>query len=114
MIDTPTAERIATVLHALGETNRLLILHQLLDGPRSVNELAGGIGKSVVTVSHHLGVLLTAGLVEVERRGRFRIYSLAPTAFRRTPGGSGAFEFAGCRVLLDGEPAPVGRKRAKG
>lgn len=111
MIEPQTAARIADVLHALGEPTRLRLIRQLLDAERGVNELAAAVAAPVVTVSHHLGVLLAAGVVGVERRGRFRIYSLSSAMFRRrAANGPAAFEFAGCRVVLNGEPAGKRKK----
>lgn len=39
------------------------------------------LGLSQPTVSHHLRVLVDAGLVQAERRGRWAFYALEPRAF---------------------------------
>lgn len=62
----PTRRRIVTVLRA---------------GPRDVSTLARPLPISRPAVSKHLSVLMEAGLVEVERRGRRRLYRLRPEAF---------------------------------
>ena len=62
---------------ALGDANRLLIIVELRDGPRTVNEISGAIGASQSLTSRHLGVLREKGLVRAERDGNFVRYSLA-------------------------------------
>jgi DNA-binding transcriptional ArsR family regulator len=46
------------------------MLCQLGEGPRSVGELAGGVGISSSAVSYHVTLMRQAGLVVVERDGR--------------------------------------------
>ena len=67
----------AQFCRALGDTNRLLIIVELRDGPRSVNEIADAIGASQSLASRHLAVLREKGLVRAERDGNFVRYSLA-------------------------------------
>ncbi len=62
---------------ALGDANRLLIIVELRDGARTVNEISGAIGASQSLTSRHLGVLREKGLVRAERDGNFVRYSLA-------------------------------------
>src|SRR4051794_12690305 len=45
-------------------------------GPRTVTDLATALKVEMVNVSHHLGVMKGAGLVEDRREGRFVWYSL--------------------------------------
>jgi len=61
-------------LLSLGDRNRLLLLHLLLERPFSVGELTRitGLGQSLV--SHHLAVLGRNGWVAGRRQGRRRIY----------------------------------------
>lgn len=109
MIDLPTATRMATFFHALGEPSRLQLLSRLSAGGDCVKELARAVGGKVVNVSHHLSVLLDAGMVAVERRGRQRIYSLAPGRFHDSiPNAVGVFEAFGCRLLLRVPPPTPG------
>jgi DNA-binding transcriptional ArsR family regulator len=69
---------IAPVAALLADRTRASILSELGDG-RALppSELAARIGVSRPTVSEHLGRLLDAGLVAVERGGRNRYYRLA-------------------------------------
>jgi len=75
-------ERCARVLRALADPERLRIIHCLRAGARNVSELAALLGAEVVNVSHHLGVLRHAGLVQDEKQGRFVVYRLHPDVFR--------------------------------
>lgn len=71
---------------ALGDPQRRTILVLLGDRPRSVGELADELPVSRPAVSWHLRLLREAGLVEEERIGTRRIYSLreeGPEAVRR-------------------------------
>ena len=47
-----------------------------------VSELADLLNSQIVNVSHHLGVLRHAGLVQDVKHGRFVVYSLHPDVFR--------------------------------
>ena len=49
---------------------------------RNVSELADLLNAQIVNVSHHLGVLRHAGLVQDVKQGRFVVYSLHPDVFR--------------------------------
>jgi DNA-binding transcriptional ArsR family regulator len=60
-------------IELIGHT-RAMILAQL-DQPRSTTELAARLGLSPSTVSHHLGVLHRAGLLDRSRDGREVLYS---------------------------------------
>ena len=79
--DVLQADRCAELLKALGEPLRLRIIDELRHGPRNVSELSDRLESEVVTVSHHLGILRHAGLVERQRQGRFILYRLARVAF---------------------------------
>jgi DNA-binding transcriptional ArsR family regulator len=87
MIDMPTAKKIAGMLAAVGEPTRMRVLLILARGPHNVGQLADAIGIPMVNMSHHLGVMRTAGLLDHDKDGRRVIYSLRPSVF--TPGGAG-------------------------
>src|SRR4051794_7533594 len=72
----------ARSLKALADPERLRIVHCLRSGPKNVSELAALLGRELVNVSHHLGVLRHAGLVRDERHGKYIVYSLHPDVFR--------------------------------
>lgn len=74
------AGRLAPVLKALGDENRLAILLTLVQGPCSVTELTSSLGLGQTLVSHHLKVLRDTGLVTVTAVGRSNVYELCCTA----------------------------------
>jgi DNA-binding transcriptional ArsR family regulator len=69
-------EARAKILKAMAHPSRLLILDQLGSGERCVCELTEMIGADKSTVSKHLGVLKSAGLVTDEKRGLQVFYTL--------------------------------------
>ena len=66
------------VLRALAEPRRQAILRLVRDAPRSVTEIGDHFGVSQQAVSHHLQILADAGLLEVEKSGRQRLYVVNP------------------------------------
>jgi len=66
----------ATVLKAMAHPTRLMILDLLRDGERCVCEIHAIVGSDLTTVSKHLSVLKSAGLVSDERRGQQVFYTL--------------------------------------
>ncbi|WP_234817643.1 ArsR/SmtB family transcription factor [Mycolicibacterium sphagni] len=64
----------ASMFGLLSASVRLHILWLLADGEQDVTSLAAACGQSVATVSHHLGKLKLAGLVDVRRHGRRHVY----------------------------------------
>jgi DNA-binding transcriptional ArsR family regulator len=75
------SENCARTLRAVADPERLRIIQCLRAGPLHVGELAGLLEAEMVNVSHHLGVLLHAGLVLKEKQGRFALYSLHPKVY---------------------------------
>ena len=61
---------------ALAHTDRRTLLRLVGSDERAVGELAEFAGLAQPTVSQHLKVLRTAGLVEVRTDGNRRLYSL--------------------------------------
>jgi len=61
---------------ALAEPNRREILDLLRGGERSVGDLVDRLTLSQPGVSKHLKVLREAGLVDVRRQGKQRLYAL--------------------------------------
>lgn len=69
--------RRARIIRALAHPSRLLILDELLsNGERCVCELTRLVGADISTVSRHLAVLRTAGLLVDEKRGLKVYYRL--------------------------------------
>ena len=78
-IDTmeAAADSAVELLKALGNRHRLLIICQLVDGERSVGDLAGFLGLRDSTVSQHLALLRKDGLVSARRDAQLIYYSIA-------------------------------------
>jgi DNA-binding transcriptional ArsR family regulator len=71
-VDDDAALEVALRLKALADPARVKLMSLLLaapDGEQNGNELAGAVGLTESTVSHHLSQLRKAGLVESDRRG---------------------------------------------
>jgi rhodanese-related sulfurtransferase len=62
---------------ALSSGRRAEIVDLLAQGERSVEDIAGEIDQTVANTSHHLQVLLRAGLVRTRRAGNRIYYGLA-------------------------------------
>lgn len=71
------AEQASELLKSLANRHRLLIVCQLIDGPRSVGELTGFLGIRDTTVSQHLALLRKDGIVTARRDGQTIFYSIA-------------------------------------
>lgn len=76
------ASKACALLSAMCNEKRLLLLCQLVDCERPVNELAALLSLPQSTVSQHLGVLRQEGLVKVRRDGQTQNYSLAGSEAR--------------------------------
>lgn len=77
------AAELETVMKAVADRHRLRIVNMLLraDGePVCVCEFQPFLGLSQGTVSHHLKILVEAGLVEREARGTRSYFALVPGA----------------------------------
>lgn len=70
-------EQVARLTKALSSPRRLALLELLVQGERTVENLANAAGLSVANTSRHLQVLRQAGLVAVERQGLYGYYRTA-------------------------------------
>ena len=68
---------IGLLAKAIGDANRLRILHSLLQGPLCVCEIGDSLGLAQSTLSTHLQVLRQAGLVQDDRTGKWVSYRLS-------------------------------------
>ncbi|MBI1350908.1 MAG: metalloregulator ArsR/SmtB family transcription factor [Actinomycetales bacterium] len=81
-IDRDTAEELARLLKAVADPARLQLLSLLRsreDCAACVCDLTEPLGLSQPTVSHHLKVLVEAGILSREKRGYWTWYSIVPT-----------------------------------
>lgn len=68
---------MARVFKAMGDENRLTILSLLHNGERCACRLQEALGISQPTLSHHMRILLDAGLVNARKDGKWIHYSLS-------------------------------------
>lgn len=83
------AETLAGTLKALAEPTRLRLLSLVAahEGAEAcVCDLTEPVGLSQPTVSHHLKVLVDAGLLTREKRGVWAYYALVPGALDAVAG----------------------------
>jgi DNA-binding transcriptional ArsR family regulator len=71
------ASKASRLLGAMCNETRLVLLCQLVDAERSVNELAELLGVAQSTVSQHLALLRREGFVRSRREAQTHYYSLA-------------------------------------
>ena len=78
---SPVASKRVDVLKALAHPSRLLITEALMRGELCVCEIRDLVGDDVSTVSKHLSILRSAGVLYSEKRGLNVFYSLACNCF---------------------------------
>ena len=71
------ASKASNLLNAMSNDKRLMILCQLIDGERTVNDLADLLDTRQSTISQHLALLRRDGFVTPRRDGQAQFYSLA-------------------------------------
>lgn len=69
----------AQVCSGLADPNRILIIYNLSEGPRCVNDIADALELPQPTVSRHLKILRERGIVRAERDGQAINYRLSDT-----------------------------------
>ena len=80
-LDAEAAQRLAGVLKALADPTRLRLVSLIAANPGGeacVCELTDPVGLTQPTVSHHLRILVDAGLLAREQRGKWAYYRLIP------------------------------------
>ncbi|MFD7023400.1 ArsR/SmtB family transcription factor [Promicromonospora sukumoe] len=84
--DPETAVELARVFKALGDPTRVRLLSVIAahdGGEACVCDLTEPVGLSQPTVSHHLKLMVDAGLLTREQRGKWAYYSVVPGALNR-------------------------------
>jgi ArsR family transcriptional regulator, arsenate/arsenite/antimonite-responsive transcriptional repressor len=75
------AEELAGVFKVLADPARLRLLSMVAAAPGGeacACDLVEPVGRSQPTVSHHLSLLVSAGLLDREKRGRWAWYRVVP------------------------------------
>jgi len=83
VLDQAQAERLAQIFKALGDPTRVRLVSLIAahEGAEAcVCELTEPVGLSQPTVSHHLKLLVDAGLLAREQRGRWSFYRVVDGA----------------------------------
>jgi len=78
------ARELGQLFKLLAEETRMRILYYLTRRRElNVRQLCGLLQQSQPAVSHHLGLMRDAGLVEPRRDGKHNYYRIEPESFRR-------------------------------
>ncbi len=80
-LDEAGAAELAGLFKVLADPARLRLLSMVSSsetGEACACDLVEPVGRSQPTVSHHLSVLVEAGLLEREKRGRWAWYRMVP------------------------------------
>jgi ArsR family transcriptional regulator len=75
-LDEKKVMRGARCLRVLGHPVRLQLLLELMEGERSVNDLARALGVTQSNLSQHLALLREKGILASRREGHQVFYSL--------------------------------------
>jgi ArsR family transcriptional regulator, arsenate/arsenite/antimonite-responsive transcriptional repressor len=97
------ADELAGLLKVLADPARLRLLSMVAAaeaGEACACDLVEPVGRSQPTVSHHLSLLVDAGLLTREKRGRWAWYRVVPE------------RLAGLRDALDPATRPAGQRRS--
>ena len=82
-IMSQAADVAVELLQSLGNRSRLMIMCQLLEGEKSVGQLAEFLQARESTVSQHLALLRKDRLVTTRRDGQTIFYSISSDPARR-------------------------------
>lgn len=86
VLDVTTAEELARKFKALGDPTRVRLLSLIAateGGEACICDLTAPVGLSQPTVSHHMKLLVDAGLVAREQRGKWAYYAVIDGALDR-------------------------------
>ncbi len=98
--DSLQSDHCAEMLRALADPVRLRIIDALRSAPCCVSELSESLDLEVVTVSHHLGILHAVGLLEREKKGRFKVYRLREGVLGPANGDKQHIDLGCCRLEI--------------
>ena len=82
-LDEEAAERVARLFRALGDRHRVRLLSLIAaaeGGEACICDLTEPVGLAQPTVSHHMKLLVDAGLVSRDQRGKWAYYRVVPEA----------------------------------
>jgi ArsR family transcriptional regulator len=85
VVSDDAAETLARMFKALGDPTRVKLLSLIAaadDGEACICDMTEPVGLSQPTVSHHMKLLVEAGLATREQRGRWAYYRVVPEVLR--------------------------------
>ena len=89
VLSDSAAERLAHLFKALSDPSRVKLISLIAaseDGEACACDLTEPVGLSQPTVSHHMRILVDAGLVTREQRGKWAYYRLVKGALAAVAG----------------------------
>jgi ArsR family transcriptional regulator len=81
VVSEEVAETLARMFKALGDPTRVKLISMIAaasDGEACICDMTDPVGLSQPTVSHHMKVLVDAGLATREQRGKWAYYRVVP------------------------------------
>ena len=93
-----------SVLKALGEMNRLRIMRLLMSRELDVKTIAGRLGLTEYNVSKHLRILKEAGLLEMQKDGKQRLYGVVTDLKDKLAANGNVLELGCCTFRFDKFP----------
>jgi ArsR family transcriptional regulator len=85
VVSDQTAETLARVFKALSDPTRVKLISLIAAAPEGeacICDMTAPVGLSQPTVSHHMKLLVEAGLATRERRGKWAYYRVVPQVLR--------------------------------
>ena len=76
MVHNTSLEKISVFLNALANKKRFMIINILKEKNRCVCELEAALDESQPSISHHLKILESAGLIRGWKKGKFTHYDI--------------------------------------
>ena len=93
-----TRSRRTAILKALADPRRFELLERIASAncPLGCAQARAALPISAATLSHHIKELETAGLIQVERKGKFHFLTLKPGVLQALATGLSALETPPC------------------
>jgi ArsR family transcriptional regulator len=85
VVSDEAAETLARMFKALGDPTRVKLLSMIAAAPQGeacICDMTEPVGLSQPTVSHHMRLLVEAGLATREQRGKWAYYRVVPAVLR--------------------------------
>jgi len=76
-------EQLSDIFRGLADPTRRAVVERLSKGPAAVTELARPFSMALPSLTQHLNVLESCGLVTSTKAGRVRTYQLVPASLTR-------------------------------